>query len=429
MLAWTGTILLVLLALSVPVAATLGWLAITLQNIYSPMPLHLALGEIVWQNGVEYVLVAIPLFIMLGEILLRAGIAERMYGAMVQWLSWLPGGTMHSNIGSCAIFAASSGSSVATAATVGTVAYPEVERRGYNEPLFLGTLAAGGTLGILIPPSINLIIYGLLTDTSVPQLYLAGFIPGVILASLFMLTVIIAVRFRPDWGGTPVATSWPERWRSLPNLLPPIGIFIVVVGSIYAGIATPTEAASIGVCAALGLAAAFRSLNLTMLREAMEGTLRTTAMVMLIIFAALYLNFVLAAIGMTAQLIAFIDNLGMTPMETLWVIIVFYIVLGMFMETLSMLITTTPLIAPILVAMGFDPVWLGILVTLLLETALITPPVGVNLYIVHGVRKKGSMNDVIVGASPFVITMFVMIVILVLFPGIALFLPEMFYRN
>lgn len=427
MLAWTGIILLTLLALSVPVAAALGWLGMILEGFYSPMPLHLALGEIVWQNAIEYVLVAIPLFIMLGEILLRAGIAERMYTAMVQWLSWLPGGTMHSNIGSCAIFAASSGSSVATAATVGTVAYPEIARRGYNEPLFLGTLAAGGTLGILIPPSINLIIYGLLTDTSVPQLYLAGFIPGFILASLFMLTVLIAVLIRREWGGSHVETSWDLRWQSLPHLLPPIGIFVVVVGSIYAGFATPTEAASVGVVAALCLAASFGALNLEMLREAIEGTLRTTAMVMLIIFAALFLNFVLAAVGMTGKLIALIEDLGVSPMETLWVVIVFYIVVGCFMETLSMLITTTPLIAPILIGMGFDPVWLGILITILLETALITPPVGVNLYIVHGVRDGGTMNDVIVGASPFVITMFVMIVLLVLFPQIALFLPQMFY--
>ena len=428
MLGWTGFILLGLLALSVPVAAALGVLGLFLEWKYSFMPLHLALGEIVWQNAIEYVLVAIPLFIMLGEILLRAGIAERMYTAMVQWLSWLPGGTMHSNIGSCAIFAASSGSSVATAATVGTVAYPEVARRGYNEPLFLGTLAAGGTLGILIPPSINLIIYGLLTDTSVPQLYLAGFIPGFVLASLFMLTVLIAVLFKPEWGGSAVETSWDQRWASLPHLLPPLGIFVVVVGSIYAGFATPTEAASVGVCAALILAACFKSLNWTMLREAIEGTLRTTAMVMLIIFAALFLNFVLAAVGMTGKLLALIEGLGVTPMQTLWVVIAFYIIVGCFMETLSMLITTTPLIAPILIGMGFDPVWLGILITILLETALITPPVGVNLYIVHGVRDHGTMNDVIIGASPFVITMFVMIGILVLFPDIALFLPELFYR-
>jgi tripartite ATP-independent transporter DctM subunit len=430
LLAFTGIVLLALLAGSVPVAAALGWLALILQ--WAQMgwegSLHLALGEIVWQNGIEYVLVAIPLFIMLGEILLRAGIAERMYNAMVQWLSWLPGGTMHSNIGSCAVFAASSGSSVATAATVGTVAYPEVARRGYNEPLFLGTLAAGGTLGILIPPSISLIIYGLLTDTSVPQLYLAGFIPGVLLASMFMMTVIVAVLYRPSWGGSSVETSWPARWRSLPSLLPPLFIFVVVVGSIYAGFATPTEAAGVGVVAALILAAAFRSLNLAMLREVFEGTLKTTAMIMLIILAALFLNFVLGMIGMTAQLVSFIQDLGMTPMQTLWVFIVFYLILGCFMETLSMLITTTPLIAPILIAMGFDSVWLGIIVTLLLETALITPPVGVNLYVVHGIRKGGSMNDVIIGSLPFVATMFLMIVILIYFPQLALYLPTTFYR-
>ncbi|MFT5390834.1 MAG: C4-dicarboxylate transporter DctM subunit [Gammaproteobacteria bacterium] len=430
MLAFAGSVLLGLLALSIPVAATLALLAIALDWQFGtgwPPQMYLALGEVVWQNAIEYVLVAIPLFIMLGEILLRAGIAERMYTAMVQWMSWLPGGTMHSNIASCAIFAASSGSSVATAATVGTVAYPEIARRGYNEPLFLGTLAAGGTLGILIPPSINLIIYGLLTDTSVPQLYLAGFFPGLILSILFMITVVVGVTIRPAWGGSKVETSWALRWASLPHLLPPLGIFVVVVGSIYAGLATPTEAASVGVVAALVLAWGFGALNIKMLLEVWEGTLKTTAMVMLIIFAALFLNFVMGLVGMTAQLLQFVEGLGLTPMQTLGVVIVFYIVVGCFMETLSMLITTTPLIAPILIGMGFDPVWLGILITLLLETALITPPVGVNLYIVHGIRESGSMNDVIIGTAPFVITMFVMIGILVLVPQLALFLPEMFY--
>jgi TRAP-type C4-dicarboxylate transport system permease large subunit len=182
------------------------------------------------------------------------------------------------------------------------------------------------------------------------------------------------------------------------------------------------------VVAALILAAAFRSLNLAMLREVFEGTLKTTAMIMLIILAALFLNFVLGMIGMTAQLVSFIQDLGMTPMQTLWVFIVFYLILGCFMETLSMLITTTPLIAPILIAMGFDSVWLGIIVTLLLETALITPPVGVNLYVVHGIRKGGSMNDVIIGSLPFVATMFLMIVILIYFPQLALYLPTTFYR-
>lgn len=427
MLATTAFILLVLIALSVPVAASLGVLGLALNQFYSFMPLHLALGDIAWQNSIEYLLMAIPLFVLMGEILLRAGIAQRMYAAVTAWISWLPGGLMHANIGSCALFAATSGSSVATAATIGTVAIPEVRRRRYNERLFLGTLAAGGTLGILIPPSINLIIYGLLTDTSVPQLYLAGFIPGLLLALLFMGMVIIACVVRREWSGVSAKTDWGARLRTLPDLVPPLLLFIVVIGSIYAGLATPTEAASLGVVASLLLAAFNRTLSLSMLRVAIEGTMRTTAMIMLIIVAAVFLNFVLAAIGLTRELSNFLDGLGLGPTGTLLVIILFYIVLGCFMETLSMLITTTPLIAPIVFGLGYDPVWFGILLMVLLETALITPPIGVNLYVVQGVRGRGSINDVIVGSLPFVLTMFVMVALLVMFPQIALWLPQLFF--
>ncbi|MEO1313545.1 MAG: TRAP transporter large permease, partial [Pseudomonadota bacterium] len=372
-------------------------------------------------------LVAIPMFIMLGEILLRAGITERMYDSIVKWLGWLPGGLMHSNIGSSALFAATSGSSVATAATIGTVAVPQIERRGYNEPLFLGTIAAGGTLGILIPPSINLILYGLLTDTSVPELYLAGFLPGFLLAALFMATVAVLCLMRPKWGGTPVQATWAERLRALPSLLPPLGIFVVVVGSIYAGWATPTEAASLGVVAALILAAANRTLTIDMLRQAIEGTMRTTSMIMLIILAAIFLNFVLSVIGLTSALADFVVGLGITPFQTMLMLIVILVVLGCFMETLSMLLTTAPLITPIVVALGYDPVWFGILLMVLLETALITPPIGINLYVVQGIRTRGAITDVMVGAAPFVVTMFAMIALLLAFPALALWLPGLFY--
>ncbi len=420
-------ILLGLIAISVPVAAALGWLGLALNYLHMPMPLYRALGDIAWQNSTEFLLVAIPMFVLLGEILLRSGITERMYDGMVKWLGWLPGGLMHSNIGSCSLFAATSGSSVATAATIGTVALPEVEKRGYNERLFLGTIAAGGTLGILIPPSINLIIYGLLTDTSVPELYLAGFLPGLVLAGLFMLTVIVACMVKPAWGGEAVRPSWTERISSLSGLVPPLGIFAVVVGSIYAGLATPTEAASLGVVAALGLAAANRTLSIEMLKHALEGTMRTTAMIMLIILAAIFLNFILATIGLTQALTDFIVGLGLTPMQTMLMIIGFYIVLGCFMETLSMLLTTAPLVTPIIITLGFDPVWFGILLMVLLETALITPPIGINLYVVQGIRKTGGLNDVMIGTLPFVATMFVMIAMLLIFPEIALWLPSLVY--
>ena len=387
-----------------------------------------AIGEFVWGKSIEFILVAIPMFILLGEIMLRTGIAQRMYGAVVQWLSWLPGGLMHANIGTSTIFAATSGSSVATAATVGTVSYPEIAKRNYNESLFLGSLAAGGTLGILIPPSINLIIYGLITDTSVPELYLAGIFPGLILALLFMAVIIVACLMRPAWGGTKVQTSWRERIRTLPDLLPPILLFVVVVGSIYAGLATPTEAASVGVIFACGLAAWTRTLNLTMLKEAFEGTMRTTAMIMLIIFAAVFLNFILGFMGVTQEILQAISSLGLTPLETMLIIIVFYLILGMFMETLSMMLTTVPIVFPIVASLGYDPVWFGIMITVLMETALITPPIGVNLYVVHGIRSGGGrFNDVAYGAAPFVVAMIAMIALLLMAPGLALWLPGLVY--
>ena len=391
------------------------------------MPLHRALGDMVWQTGTDFLLVAIPMFILLGEILLRSGIAASMYAGIVTWLGWLPGGLMHANTGSCALFAATSGSSVATAATIGTVAIPEIEKRGYNERLFLGTIAAGGTLGILIPPSINLILFGLLTDTSVPELYLAGFLPGFLLAALFMVTVILLCIAKPAWGGEPVVATWTERITALPSLLPPIGIFLVVVGSIYAGVATPTEAAALGVVAALGLSAANGSLSLNMIRAAIEGTMRTTSMILLIILAAVFLNFVLSVIGLTQALADFVTGLGLSPMQTMLMLIAVLIVVGCFMETLSMLLTVAPLITPIVITLGFDPVWFGILLMVLLETALITPPIGINLYVVQGVRERGELSDVMIGAAPFVLTMFAMIAVLLLFPDVALWLPGLFY--
>ena len=420
-------ILLVMIALSFPVAAALGWLGVILSTQFSAMPLHRAIGDTTWQNSTEFLLVAIPMFVLMGEILLRSGVAAKMYDSMVKWLSWLPGGLMHSNIGSCALFAATSGSSVATAATIGTVALPEMKKRNYSESLFLGTIAAGGTLGILLPPSINLIVYGMLTDTSVPELYLAGFIPGFLLASLFMATIVIACAFRPAWGGEKVGFAWREKLASLVFLLPPGFIFLIVVGSIYAGWATPTEAAAVGVIATLGLAAANGTLSFELLRVSFEGTMRTTAIIMLIILAAVFLNFVLAAIGLTRELTEFIEGLGLSPLATLLMIIVFYVALGCFMETFSMLITTAALVTPIVVALGYDPVWFGILLMVLLETALITPPIGINLFVVQSVRGQGQIKEVMLGALPFVVTMFALIALLIAYPSLALWLPQQFY--
>jgi tripartite ATP-independent transporter DctM subunit len=416
--------LFALLALSVPVAAAMGLIGLYLADTYAFMPVWRGIGQMAWNAGNDGVLVAVPFFILLGELLLRSGMAGRMYGAMAKWLSWLPGGLMHANIGTCTLFAATCGSSIATAATVGTTAISEIDKQGYNERLFLGTIASSGTLGILIPPSINLIIYGALTNTSIPKLYLAGFIPGFLLAALFSLTVLIACWFRPAWGGKTISIAWAERFASLSDLLPPLGIFGLVVGSIYAGWATPTEAAALGVLGALALSALNRTLTLAMLREVVEGTMRTTGMTMLILVGAYFLNFVMGNVGLTRRVGTFMNDLGLGPTETILVIVGFYILLGCFMETLSMMVATVPIFTPVAVSLGYDPVWFGILVILLVETAMITPPVGINLFVVHGLRGRGSMNDVIIGSLPFVGTLLVMIGLIIAFPGIALWLPS-----
>ncbi len=420
----TLAVLLGLLALSIPIAAALFALGVTLDYSYSFLPLRLAIGEMAWGASTDFILFAIPLFVLLGEILLRSGIAGRMYAALSHWLSWLPGGLMHSNIGTCTLFAAVSGSSVATAATIGTVAVGEIDRHGYNERLFLGTIAAGGTLGILIPPSIVLIVYGALTETSIPQLYIAGILPGLVLAGAFMATVVIACLVRPGWGGDRIHSNWRARLSGLPDLLPPFIIFAVVIGSIYSGLATPTESAALGVLMSLVLAAVKRRLNWRMLRDSIEGAMTTSAMIMLILIAATFLSFVMTSVGIGRQVTSLITESGLSPLETIWLIVGIYLVLGMFMESLSMMIATVPIVTPVVVQLGYDPVWFGVLMMLLLETALITPPVGFNLFIVQGVRTRGQIKDVMIGSAPFVVTLLLMIALLISFPDLALWLPH-----
>ncbi|KRE03425.1 hypothetical protein ASE61_13220 [Bosea sp. Root670] len=418
-------LLILLLGLSIPVGAALLLLALSLGAAFSPMPIYLAMGEVIWSASTNAILVSVPLFVLLGEILLRSGMADRLYRSMSHWLAWLPGGLMHANIGASMVFAATSGSSVATAATIGTVATPVIKTYGYGERLFLGTIAAGGTLGILIPPSINLIIYGWLTQTSVPQLYLAGFVPGIVLGLIFMATILICCLVRPEWRGRAIETSWKERLESLSGLVPPGFIFVIVIGSIYAGFATPTESAALGVVVAIALAAINRKLSVRMILEALDGTMRTSAMIMLIVASAFFLNFVLSAIGLVAALNGFITGLGLGPMGTLVAIIIFYLVLGCFMEPLPMMIVTIPIIVPVVVQAGFDPVWFGIMVVLLCETAMITPPVGVNLYVVQGVRGRGVISDVILGVLPFIGSLLLMIVLIIVAPDIVMWLPRL----
>ncbi|TVR06836.1 MAG: TRAP transporter large permease [Salinarimonadaceae bacterium] len=420
-----GGALLGLLALSVPVGVVLFLLGLGVDAFFSSFPLIRGLGQVVWSSSDSGLLIAIPFFVLLGEFLVRAGIAERTYRALDNWFSWLPGGLIHANIATATMFSATSGSSVATAATVATVAMPQAEKLGYDQRLFAGSIAAGGTLGIMIPPSINLIVYGFLTETSIPRLFLAGLVPGVSLALFFMVMSAILCKWRPSLGGPTRSASWGERIHGLRHIVPLFILFGVVIGSIYGGWATPTESAAIGVAISAIIALANRGLTIPVIIASIVGTVRTTSMVMFVIVGAYFLNYTLAAAGLGRELTNLLNNLGLGPYETLWVIIALYIVLGFFIETMALMIATIPIMVPIVVALGFDPVWFGILMIVLVEMALITPPVGLNLYVVQAARKGGKFTEVMVGALPYVVAMFLMVVVLVLFPQLALFLPNL----
>ena len=382
MIGYVSIGLLGLLALSIPVGIVLFLLGFGIDAFFSNFPLTKGLGNMVWSASNSATLIAIPFFVLLGEILVRSGVATRTYAALDRWVSWLPGGLVHANIATATMFSATSGSSVATAATVATVAMPQAEKLGYDPKLFSGAIAAGGTLGIMIPPSINLIVYGFLTQSSIPQLFLAGLIPGLGLALMFMLITVIICLIRPDLGGLRRTFPFPQMLR------------------------------------------AFGGVSWDMLTQSLTGTVKITSMIMLIVIGASFLNFTLASAGLGRELTEFMDGLGLSPLGFILVVVVLYIVLGFFIETLSLMVVTIPIIVPMVLVQGYDVIWFGILMIVLIEMALITPPVGLNLYVVQGARKSGNLNEVMLGALPYCLTMLVMAFLLIAFPSIALFLPN-----
>lgn len=424
MIAYVSAGLLALLALSIPVGIVLFLLGFGVDQFFSSFPLSRALGNMVWSSSSSATLIAIPFFVLLGEVLVRSGVATRTYAALDRWVSWLPGGLVHANVATATMFSATSGSSVATAATVATVAMPQAEKLGYDAKLFSGAIAAGGTLGIMIPPSINLIVYGFLTQSSIPQLFLAGLVPGLALALAFLIITAIICTIRPDLGGNRRVFPFLQMARALVDLIPILILFALIVGSIYRGWATPTEAAAVGVAGALLIALAFGGVNWTMMRESLLGTIKVTSMIMLIIIGASFLNFTLSSAGLGRELTSFLEGLGLSPLGFIFVVVVIYIILGFFIETLSLMVVTIPIIVPMVLAQGYDVIWFGILMIVLIEMALITPPVGLNLYVVQGARKSGTLNEVMLGALPYCLTMLAMAFALIAFPDIALWLPQ-----
>ena len=426
-----GFVLLVgLLFLGLHVATAMFAVAALGAVIYLSPALIDAAGMQFWSAMEDYTLLAIPLYILLGEILVRSGSTDRLYRSLADWLNPLPGGLLHTNVGASAVFSAVSGSSVATAATVATVALPSFRKRRYDERLVLGSIAAGASLGNLIPPGIALIVYGALTNTSVGQLYAAAVIPGVVMTLLFMATIIAIALAKPDLvRQKEVLDPLFVRLKRLVDLLPPLVIFTIIMGSIYTGWATVTESAALAVVAALPIAAFYGKLNVRMLHDSFVATAQLTAMSMLVLACAFYLNFVLGLLGVTPALGKFVAELGATQLQLLIALAVFYLLLGIFFESLPMMVGTVPVVFPVVVAAGIDPVWFGVFMVLMCEISLISPPVGMTLYVIQAVRREGTIADVFMGTIPFFSAMIVMTGLMIAFPEMALWLPRLLFAQ
>ncbi len=421
--------MLALMFLSMPVAIAILAVGAIGGYLAYGTPLVTMLGGVIWGSLNNSVMLAIPLFMLLGEILLRSGIADRMYDALAVWLGRLPGGLLHTNIATCTLFSATTGSSVATAATVGTIALPALRQRNYPIRMSLGSLAAGGTLGILIPPSINLLVYGSLANVSVGKLFMAGILPGLMLATSFSVYIFTAFIFTAYRGAPPDHEArglnrW-DRFMLLRHLVPPLVIFGVVMGSIYGGVATPTESAALGVTVVLVIVALKGRLTLSLLITCSYLAARTTGMVVLVLVCALLLNVTLSMVGATQAVTRWVAELGLDRVSLLLVLMAFYLLLGMFMDAMSMLVLTVPIVVPVVVAVGIDPIWFGIFVVIMCEIALITPPVGMNLFVVQGVRRDGgSFSDVAYGSMPFVLIMLAATALFIAWPDPILWLPN-----
>jgi tripartite ATP-independent transporter DctM subunit len=414
-----------MMLVGIPIAVSMLIVGVAGGVIAYGMPFLNSMATVIWGTGNEYLLTAIPMFVLLGELLLRSGIADRMYLALSAWLGGLPGGLLHTNIGCCALFAATSGSSVATAATVGTVALPSLQSRGYSMRDSLGSLAAGGTLGILIPPSVNMIVYGSLTNNSIGSLFIAGIIPGVLLTLCFMAFIYVSALVRGESGRREAPVAFAQRLRLSVHLVPPAIVFLVVMGSIYTGLATATESAALGVVVALAFVAANGRLSWRLLANCFGQTARISGMILLIITTAFLLNLTISLTGVADALTKWVTSFGLSATALLFALIVFYLVLGMFMDVLSMQVATIPLTYPIVIALGVDPIWYGVFIVLMCELGMITPPVGMNLFVVHGIRPdKGGIEDAIWGALPFAVIMILFTLLMVAWPAMVTWLPS-----
>jgi tripartite ATP-independent transporter DctM subunit len=392
--------------------------------MFTSRPVGDAMATTMWSMGSSWSLTALPLFVWMGEILFRTKLSENLFKGLSPWLARLPGGLIHINVLGCAIFAAISGSSAATVATVGKMSIPELRKRNYPESLLLGTLAGSGTLGLLIPPSIILIIYGVTVEESIAKLFIAGVIPGIVLALLFMVYVISwSIKNKEIMPIISEDFSFLEKVKQSGQLLPVVLLIFSVIGSIYAGIATATEAASLGVLGALVLSYFQKSLTKESFKKSLLGATKTSCMIAFILAGSSFLTLAMAFTGLPNNLAVFINTLQLSPHMLLLVLTIFYIILGMFLDGISAVVLTMAIIEPMIRQAGFDMIWFGIYLVIVVEMAQITPPVGFNLFVLQGMAEK-DMGFIARSAFPLFLLMILAVIIIVAFPQLALWLPE-----
>ena len=412
------------------------WVAISMVGVssigmmlFTTRPVGDAMATTIWGASSSWTLTALPLFVWMGEILFRTKLSENLFEGLSPWMQKLPGGLVHVNVVGCALFAAISGSSAATVATVGKMSIPELRKRKYPESILLGSLAGSGTLGLLIPPSIILIIYGVTVQESIAKLFIAGIVPGIMIALIFMTYVMIwslinkksMPTFKQDF-------SLMEKVRKSGKLIPVILLIVSVIGSIYTGIATATEAASLGVVGALILSYFQKSLSLRTFKESLLGATKTSCMIAFILAGATFLSLAMGFTGLPRNLALWIEGMELSPYVLIFVLMIIYIILGMFLDGISAVVLTMAIIEPMIRQAGFDMIWFGVFLVIVVEMAQITPPVGFNLFVLQGMANK-DMGYIARSAFPLFLLMIFAVILVVIFPEIALWMPEQMIKN
>ncbi len=418
-------LLFVLLAASMPVAFTMAIVGFAgFAVVVSPSAAASIISLDLYETFSSYSLTVIPLFVFMGQIAFHAGISRRLFDTAYHWLGHLPGGLAMSTVGACTGFGAICGSGPATAATMASVAIPEMKRYKYDPELSCGSVAAGGGLGMLIPPSVVFIVYAILTEQSVGKLFIAGIVPGLLIALLFCLTIYIRCKLNKKLGPAGPAFSWTAKFMSLTGVAETLILFVVVIGGMFAGFFTPTEAAAIGAAGSLVIAAARRKLTWKMLTRSLLETVRTSCMVMIIVTGAVIFGHFLAVTRIPFELASFLAGLPLPGWMVMGVIILFYLLAGSFIDALALVLLTIPIFYPVVIELGYDPIWFGVIIVVVTQMGVITPPVGVNVYVVSGIERDVSLQKIFRGCMPFLLALIVAAILLMLFPALCTFLPN-----